>query len=433
MEFIIFVLIVLIITLFINLASLKKETNFIKSILEKYSSDNSLLKKEIDLIKETLQGKTISNTFEEIKPQVIEPIVDPIEEITEQVSQEITEDYKPYFTPIPESDLPKEISSEEINQEIFKEPIEIFETQKAPIVEEQIPITEKIYVESAFSKFLKNAEKQFADNWTGILGTAIMVLGIGYLSIYTALKVSPLFRILILWLYAALLFGSYYILIKKEKWASTGLWLRSAGASLFLFGCFGASQIPALRFITNPFAGYSLIALGISLNLFVGYIIKKQTFLSLHVILSILILCVVPDKTLSTFILASITATIGIILSYKEKWEYHLLIVITAFIVFDVWFTTQGTKLSPLENIFAILGIITVAASCMFMQYRKVYENTHFDKAAFITHFTNWILFATGLILHATGSKFKTIVLFIGAIICLLISLYKISYVYFKK
>ena len=45
---------------------------------------------------------------------------------------------------------------------------------------------------------------------------------------------------------------------------------------------------------------------------------------------------------------------------------------------------SQGTTLSASENIFAILGIVMVSASCMFMQYRSVYENTRFDKAAFI-------------------------------------------------
>ena len=228
---------------------------------------------------------------------------------------------------------------------------------------------------------------------------------------------------MILWAYAGLLIGSYYFLKKKEKWEKTGLWLRSAGSSLFLFGCFGASQIPALSFITNSVAGYSLIGLGIGLNLFVGYIIRQQTFLSLHVILSMLILCVIPEKTLATILLAAITSAIGIILSYKEKWEYHLLVVIIAFIIFDIWFNAQGTTLTATENIFAIIGIIVVAASCMFMQYRGVYENTRFDKAGFITHLTNWILFATGLILHSTGSRFKTFVLFAGAIICFFIAL----------
>ena len=414
MEFFTLVFAVCIVILFINLSNLKSETSFLKTILKRHSEENESLKKEIEAIKKAISGKNIE----------IETIIPPIEQSKPQ--EILVEETKPYFTPIAEADLPKEESIEvdatlievKTEEEI---PILNYESHPLPVYDK--PKEEKVYVESAFSIFLKKAEKQFADNWTGILGTAIMVLGIGYLSIYTALKVSPLFRILILWAYAGLLIGSYYILKKKEKWEKTGLWLRSAGASLFLFGCFGASQIPALSFITNDVAGYSLIGIGIGLNLFIGYIIKQQTFLSLHVILSMLILCVIPEKVLATFLLAAITSAIGIVLSFKEKWEYHLLVVIIAFIIFDIWFNAQGTTLTATQNIFAIIGIIVVAASCMFMQYRSVYENTRFDKAAFITHLTNWILFATGLILHSTGSHFKTFVLFGGAVICFFMAL----------
>jgi len=410
MTFFLIIFAICIVVLFVNASNLKAETNFLKTIIKRHGEDNESLKKEIETIKKGIIGKTIE----------IETIIPPIEAF--QRHEIVVEDSKPYVTPSIDSDFTDE---NKICETIIEETTEIsilnYENHPLPKVEKQKE--QKVYVESSFSKFLKNAEKQFADNWTGILGTGIMVLGIGYLSIYTALKVSPFFRILILWSYAGLLIGSYYLLKKKEKWEKTGLWLRSAGASLFLFGCFGASQIPALSFINNPIAGYSLIGLGIALNLFVGYIIKQQTFLSLHLILSMLILCVIPDKNLATFLLASVTSAIGIILSYKEKWEYHLLVVIIGFIIFDIWFNAQGTTLTVTQNIYAIIGIITVAASCMFMQYRSVYENTRFDKAAFITHLTNWVLFATGLILHSTGNHFKTFILFGGAIICFFIAL----------
>jgi hypothetical protein len=428
MAFITFILAVCIFILFNNFYKLKKESAFIKSIIEKYSNESFALKREIEELKKALEGKVISTENsvmnEALKGSEVEIAPDLIRET-------VIEDASLHFTPVAENGIDNELSVEEIEPIATPEiesPIVASESQTAPWIENQaatdlhhVQIEEN--VESAFSKFLKTAEKQFSENWTGILGTAIMVLGIGYLSIYTALKVAPLFRVFILWFYAGLLIGSYYFLQKKEKWTTTGLWLRSAGGSLFLFGCFGSSQIQALAFIANPIGSYALIGMGIGLNLYIGYIIKKQTFLSLHVILSMLILCVIPEKTFATFILAAITATIGIVLSYKEKWEYHLLIVISAFIVFDIWFTAQGTKLSLTENIFAILGIIAVAGSCLVMQYRSYYENTFFDKTAFITHLSNWILFASGLILHSTGSRFKTFVLFIGAILCFFIAL----------
>lgn len=428
MEFIIFILVICIIFLFISFNTLRSDNQFLKSILDRYLVDLSNLKKDLDELKSSFNHKP--SPPEAFIPKLLSEEVQPI--VTEDikpVEETVVEKTIPVSTPI-EIPVPEKIIEETKIPELpilnyESHPLPKFEKAKSfeadsdseKIVEKKI-VEEKVYEESAFSIFLKKAEKQFADNWTGILGTAIMVLGIGYLSIYTALKVEPLFRVLILWLYAGLLIGSYYILAKKEKWNKTGLWLRSAGASLFLFGCFGASQIESLTFIQNNTLGYSLIGLGIALNLYVGYIIKQQTFLSLHVILSLLILCVIPEKLLVTFILAAITSTIGIVLSYKEKWEYHLLTVIVAFIIFDIWFNAEGTTLTTAQNILAILGIVMVSASCMFMQYRSVYENTRFDKAAFITHLTNWILFAIGLILHSTGSHFKTFILFAGAIIC---------------
>lgn len=427
MEFIIFILVICIFLLFNNFFQLKKETTFIKSIIQRYSEETAALKSEIDALKKAVQEKSIPAAtsiapIEEVKPEEI--IIVP-----ERTPEIIEENHKPYFTPI-EDTISEENKIIYVNEMVEPEPVKkeeepviTYESTANPVEFKTKPVEEKVNVESAFSIFIKKAEKQFAENWTGILGTAIMVLGIGYLSIYTALKVAPLFRVLILWLYAALLIGSFEFLKKKEKWNSTGLWLRSAGASLFLFGCFGASQIKGLSFITNPIFGYSLIGLGITLNLFIGYIIKKQTFLSLHTVLSLLILCVIPDKLLITFILAAITSTVGIILSYKEKWEYHLLTVIASFLIFDIWFNSDGATLSKTENIFAILGIIAVFASCLLMQYRSVYENTTFVRPAFFTHLINWVLFAIGLILHSTGSHFKTFILFFAAIICFIIAL----------
>lgn len=431
MGFALFVLFVCVFVLFLNHDNLKKKVTYMQSSLQRNNQENLALRKEILEIKKLLDSKT--SLTEEITPPVVEILPQEVEITPEIIKEVVIEDSELSFHPIDDTTTVVEnteatpIVPENI---IIKATADVNKEQPVPSYEieqnqpyEKSPASTEAPTESALSIFLKKAEKQFADNWTGILGTAIMVLGIGYLSIYTALKVAPLFRVLILWLYSGLLIGSYYMLQKKEKWVKTGLWLRSAGTSLFLFGCFGASQITALSFITNTSAGYALIGLGIALNLYIGYIIKKQTFLSLHVALSLLILCAIPEKLLISFLLAAITSTIGIALSYKEKWEYHLLVVISAFMIFDIWFNAEGTVLTATENIFAILGIIVVSSSCMLMQYRSVYTNTHFEKPAFITHLTNWILFATGLILHATGNPFKIIILFIGSIVCFLIAM----------
>lgn len=439
-NFILLSLIACIVILFNNFSKLKKENEFLDSSYTKIKDDYKSLKKEIEEIKNQLR-------LPDFKSENLTSAVDEIEIISEPIPETIPLIIPDAVAAIDDISLENSIATAEISETplLVSDPLtvgsynEIEVNENSQFIEnfETLPINkeavnddskefeeEEIYVESAFSVLMKKLEQQFAENWTGILGTAIMVLGIGYLSIYTALKVSPMFRVLILWLYAGILGGSYYFLKKKEKWFKTGLWLRSAGASLFLFGCFGASQIPALTFIDNIPLAYSLIGLGIGINLYVGYIIKQQTFLSLHTILSILILCVIPEKLLITFLLASLTATAGIILSYKEKWEYHLLIVISGFIIFDIWFTQGTNTLSKSQNIFAIIGIVLVSVSCMYMQYRSIYANTRFDKIAFVTHLTNWILFALGLVLHSTGSRIKIFVLLAAGILCLFATLF---------
>lgn len=436
-NFFLFVLIICVVVLYNKFTNLKEQNEYLDSLFKRNKEDFNSLKKEIDEIKKQI-AKTdfveeniiseideiglVSERTKEVS-QVVPPVVeDSLQEEKIEIEASVE---KPVFSfeaqanPVLDREIPEEKENPELVENIETEPVYQAVSNPEPKIQE-----EEVYVESAFSVLMKKLEQQFIENWTGILGTAIMVLGIGYLSIYTALKVSPMFRILILWLYAGILGGSYFFLKKKEKWFKTGLWLRSAGASLFLFGCFGASQIPALTFISNIPVAYSLMGVGIAINLYVGYIIKQQTFLSLHVILSFLILCVIPEKLLITFLLASLTATAGIILSYKEKWEYHLLIVISSFIIFDIWFTQGNSILTPTQNIFAILGIVLVSLSCMVMQYRSLYTNTHFDRIAFITHLINWILFASGLILHSTGSKIKIFVLFAAGILCFFAALF---------
>lgn len=444
-NFILFALIVCIVVLFNNLSKLKGENDYLNTLYRKNKEDYNALRKEVDEIKKQVMQpdvaaeniiskineiEIIPDETKEVFPQIIPATNDIIEDSSPKEQNGVIEESieKPAFSfdsiAIATADKIESVTEEETPKQLENQDIQpIYESETEPKPEAQV-YKEEVYEESAYSILIKKLENQFAENWTGILGTAIMVLGIGYLSIYTALKVSPMFRVLILWLYAGILVGSYFFLKNKEKWFKTGLWLRSAGASLFLFGCFGASQIPALSFIDNIPIAYSLLGIGIAINLYVGYIIKQQTFLSLHVILSILILCVIPEKFLITFLLAAITATAGIVLSYKEKWEYHLLIVISGFIIFDIWFTQGTNLLTPSQNILAILGIILVSVSCMYMQYRSIYANTRFDRIAFVTHLTNWVLFALGLILHSTGSKIKIFVLFTAGILCLFATLF---------
>jgi uncharacterized membrane protein len=242
MEFIVFVLFILVIFGVVKFQSLKSSVDVMMTQLFKLAGDRDSLQQQVNALREELQ---------QLKSQPINATPVEIDRPIEAPEPPQPMDEEPAVAPV----LPEEVLSlsepevvEEFVQEAMPETTAIaaFSTPKITETAAQpTPYIPPVPPEpSALFLFFKKWERQFADNWTGILGTAIMVLGVGYLSIYTALKVSPLFRVLIIWAYAGLLMGSYLLLKKKPLWEKTGLWLRSAGASLFLFGCFGASQMP---------------------------------------------------------------------------------------------------------------------------------------------------------------------------------------------
>lgn len=90
-------------------------------------------------------------------------------------------------------------------------------------------------------------EKQIAYNWTGIIGTMVLVLGVGFLGIYTALKMNEFFRFLLVIGCSFIMNGVFIAYRHTEKWKKLALWMRSASGAVFLFACLGAGGIPGLH------------------------------------------------------------------------------------------------------------------------------------------------------------------------------------------
>jgi hypothetical protein len=80
-------------------------------------------------------------------------------------------------------------------------------------------------------------ERALIQNWTGILGAVIFVAGVSFLGIYTAVRLDPFLRFLMIVAAAAGLIALYAVLHRREGWGPLALWLRSSGAALFLFAC----------------------------------------------------------------------------------------------------------------------------------------------------------------------------------------------------
>ena len=262
-------------------------------------------------------------------------------------------------------------------------------------------------------------EKQIAENWTGIVGTMVLVLGIGFLGIYTALRMSEFYRFLMIVTCALIMASSFLVLRRKVKWLKLSLWMRSGSGAVFLFACLGAGGISGLHWIHRPLYGLIVLSLGIAANLYLAMVGGKQVFASLHVLLGLVALMIAP-QTETTLIVASVVALFGIVLTYREKWDYHLLLSISSFFVYHTyWYFRSGGKaaLSMEQNVTGIVVVSAVCALAACVHYRKVYGAKEFEKTPFMVHLLNWVYFGLGLLMHVNGMKWETIPIFLGAAI----------------
>lgn len=269
-------------------------------------------------------------------------------------------------------------------------------------------------------------ERLSGENWIGVVGSVLLVIGAIFLITYAALQVEPVYRFAIITAFSLITGGIGFALRTNPEWSTFGSWLRSVGGALFLFGSLGSGYIPGLQWIDNPATSLAVLSLGISVNLLLGFLGGTQVFASLHVLLSLTALALAP-ATNQTLILAAIVTLFGIAPVYRERWDAHLLIIVVAFFTFHLyWYFTIG-KLSlmvmyaqPLLSIsiWLILGIVGA-----IVHYRSAYTSNKFEVLPFLGHLFNWLFMATGLAMHAAGTPYKTIFILIGAIAAFVLAL----------
>ncbi|MCP5046092.1 MAG: hypothetical protein GY940_02900, partial [bacterium] len=264
-------------------------------------------------------------------------------------------------------------------------------------------------------EFRSRIEKQFIDNWAGILGSIIMVMGAAFLSIYAALKMAPFYRFLMLTGFAGLLFTVFFVLRTRSKWLKLAQWLRSSGCAVFLFGCLGSGYIPGLKWIDSPVYALGLLLIGVLLNLVIGTISGNQLFTSFHSIISLTALAIAPQSQLTLAIAVSISL-LQVFITYRGRWEYHLLVSITVFLAYHLYwaYSMHLFSISPIPPNLKLTGIAATAVlgiATAFVHYRELYGSRSFDGLPFIVHLLNWFYMAAGFYLYSTGSKWNTFVL----------------------
>ena len=113
-------------------------------------------------------------------------------------------------------------------------------------VAEELPPPRTPVTPSPLEEHLRRFEHMFIENWTGILGTVVVVAGVTFIGIYTALRLPPFYRFLMMVGAAVALGAASTFLRRRESWWPLAEWVRSAAAAIFMFACAASGGLPGL-------------------------------------------------------------------------------------------------------------------------------------------------------------------------------------------
>jgi len=251
-------------------------------------------------------------------------------------------------------------------------------------------------------------ERQLIENWTGILGSVVLVAGITFIGGYAGLRLSPFYRSLMIVAAAAALAAGSWLLEGRAKWKPLGQWLRSSGAAVFLFACFASSAIPGLRWVTALGPALAILLLGVAANLYVAYTAGQPAFASLHVVLSMVPLILVPQSDL-TMVLATLVTAAGLALAYRARWDLHPLITLAAFGVFHAaWYNRALAPLPELDGrVIGALSTLLVGVIAALTHYRRTYASDRIKTLPFLVHLASWTVLATGFAIYIGNTPLR--------------------------
>jgi hypothetical protein len=266
-----------------------------------------------------------------------------------------------------------------------------------------------------FIILFKKFEHVFIESWIAIIAVIILVTGISFFGIWASTRISPILRFWMIVGASIVLGGLSFFAGKYERFQPLGVWIRSAGAAVYLFAALGAGGIPGIQWIESPLMGLIMLVSGIAVNIILAFIGKKQIFSSLHIILSIVAISIAPQSVV-TLIVATVITFSGIAISFKKRWDIHHLISILFYFGFIIYWGFQVDSSNSFYNISAVSVIIVTALVTLFMHYRRIYADSEFEVTPLIVHLVNWLFLSVGLIKYSPESDYIFIPLFIAGI-----------------
>jgi len=263
-------------------------------------------------------------------------------------------------------------------------------------------------------------ERLVMENWTGILGAVVVVAGVTFVGIYTALRLDPFYRFLMTLAAAGALLGVSRWLASKEAWREFSAWLRSAGAAILLFACAASGGLPGLglQWIHAPLPGLGLLVAGIVINLYLAYAVGRQEFATLHVLLNLVPLAIVPASTVSLGI-ASAVCLFAVTLGARERWDRHLALVLAGYLLFHVfWAAVMGYRLqAEAARMVAALCTGLVFGGAVLVHHRKRFAAREAVALQLAVHLAAWGLLALAMFAYLPSSLSRGVVLLaLGAV-----------------
>jgi hypothetical protein len=254
-------------------------------------------------------------------------------------------------------------------------------------------------------------EQRFIENWTGILGALVVVAGVTFVGIYTALQLAPVYRFLLTLGVAGALVGGSLALERRESWRKFGGWLRSAGAAIALFACAAAGGLPGLglQWIHAPLPALGLLLAGIAANLFLAWSGGVQVLATLHVLLSLVPLAIVPPTT-TALAIASAVSLFGVVLAARGRWDRHLAFVLGACLLFHaVWFVRMGDALDADVARYLAAGCsMLVFGAAALVHHRRDYATVAKPSSLHVgVHLAAWLLLALALFVYVPSSPVR--------------------------
>lgn len=285
---------------------------------------------------------------------------------------------------------------------------------KAPSAASPAPIAPA----ASKAKTPKPPNKLFAaarDNWAGIMGVSILVLGLTFLAVLVSQHISPAMRCFGLVLVAFALWGGSRHLARHARWGLLANWLQAGAGALILFAGLGAGGIPGLQFLSNPL--YALLALNgaILANLICAYRASAEALAGYHVFLSLLVLFFVPQNEI-IFASGTAVAALGALLSFRRRWDLNLIVTLLAFAAFHFHSLPPPSVISQDQRLMGIGAVLGIGAIAAAVHYRKHLERPAFAWLPFVAHVLNWTLMGVQLGRHSTGSPWVSTVLAAAAV-----------------